>query len=83
MLDNRLDFINNIEATATHMMTEFRHDFIALDGCIVDLESYYPDISNGNNRAAERTIELARTHLEIALQFTIKALCILGEKKPI
>ncbi len=79
MLNNRLDFIRNIEENAIEMMTELRREFISLDSIIQDIAEAYPDIDNGQNPAAARAAALARTHLEIALQFTIKALCLCGE----
>lgn len=79
--NNRLDFIKHIEDDAIEMMEDIRAMFINLDEKIVDFEEAYPDISNGQNYAAARAASLARTHLEIALQFTIKALCLCGEMK--
>lgn len=79
MHDIRLDFISNIEKQALDMMTDLRKEFLHLDMSIQDIEEAYPDIGNDQNPAAARCAAIARTHLETALQYTIKALCLCGE----
>lgn len=81
MLNHRLDFIKNIQNEAIEMMTGMRDKFINLDEHITDIANAYPDIDNGQNPAAARAVSIARTHLEIACQFTIKAICLCGEIK--
>lgn len=76
-LDIRLDFIRNIEPQAIARMTELRKTFIALDEQLKAIN----DEMNGES-AGLRACALARTNLEIALQYTIKSVCILGEIKP-
>lgn len=76
MKDNRLDFINNIKKEYIQRMTEIRKKFIDLDKEIGLME----DDPNAS-AASLRTIALARTNIEIACQFTIKSLCLLGENK--
>lgn len=77
----RLDYITNIEENAIEMMTDIRNEFITLDMSIQEIEECYPDLGTGENPAASRSLSIARTHLETALQFTIKALCLCGELK--
>jgi len=75
-LDIRLDFISNINQTEIDRMTEIRKKYIELDK---ELQKISDDM-NGDS-AGLRAIALARTNLEIALQFSIKSLCILGEQE--
>jgi hypothetical protein len=79
MLNNRLDFITNIKPEAIEAMTLMRKEFIALDSELQDLEDLGCDESNFES--AMRCVSLARTNIEIACQFTIKALCLIGEVK--
>ncbi len=81
MLNNRLDFISNIEENAIEMMTDLRNQFIHLDLSLQEIAEAYPDVDNGGNPAAARALSLARTHIETALQFGIKSLCLCGEIK--
>lgn len=76
LADNRLDFISNINDEHINMMTKIRKDFIKIDDNIRHLGSE----PESNRDGVNRTLALARTHIEIALQFTIKALCLMGEK---
>lgn len=73
-LDIRLDFITDIDPIQINHMTEMRHKFIELDEELKVIADSLVD-----NPAGARVIALARTNLEIACQFTIKSLCILGE----
>jgi hypothetical protein len=75
--DNRLDFITNIHPDYIQKMTDTRAMFIALDEL---LRMQIKDDST-NKAEASRTASIARTHLEIACQFTIKTFCLLGEIK--
>lgn len=75
-LDIRLDFISNINQTEIDRMTEIRKKYIELDK---ELQKISDDM-NGDS-AGLRAIALARTNLEIACQFSIKSLCILGEQE--
>jgi len=76
-LDIRLDFINGIKQLHIDEMTKIRKEFIALDNFLVNLADQAQECGKS---AASRTIALARTYNEQALQSTIKSLCILGEK---
>lgn len=76
MLDIRLDFINNIQPGAIEKMTHLRQMYIAIDGIINVQGDKLKD-----NPAGLRAASLARTHLEISLQYAIKTLCLLGELK--
>lgn len=76
-MDNRLDFITNIDSDFIEEMTDIRKEFIKLDHKLQE----YGDHENVQESGAGRTLALARTNLEIALQFTIKSLCLLGEVK--
>lgn len=76
MINNRLDFISKINPEYVIRMTDLRKKFIELDnelGLMSDEKT-----ATGESH---RTIALARTHIEIALQFAIKSLCLLGEIK--
>jgi hypothetical protein len=75
--DNRLDFISNIEPEFIGMMTGARADFIKMDDELRKLS----DLAEGQRDGVNRCISLARTNIEIALQYTIKALCLMGEKQ--
>ena len=76
MLDIRLDFISNIQQGAIDKMTEIRRMYINLDKIIsVQADKML------ENPAGLRAASLARTHLEISLQYAIKTLCLLGEIK--
>lgn len=76
MLDIRLDFIDKIQPGAIEKMTHLRQMFIELDGIICIQADKMKD-----NPAGQRAASLARTHLEISLQYAIKTLCLLGEIK--
>ena len=76
MFDNRLDYIRNIEENCINKMTDLRGMYMALDSLIGSQGDLMKD-----NRAGQRAVSLARANLEISLQFTIKALCLLGEIK--
>lgn len=75
MLDIRLDFIREIDPTYIQEMTEIRELFKSLDQIIGGWSD------NVKDPAALRAISLARTNNEIACQYAIKSLCIIGEKK--
>lgn len=78
MLDNRLDFISDIQPGAIEKMKEIREMFIALDK-IITIQG--EKCQSENIAAGVRTASLSRTHLETSLQFAIKTLCLLGETK--
>lgn len=76
--DNRLDFITNIDPEFINMMTGARADFIKMDAELRKLSANMMAGKDGVNRC----ISLARTNLEQACMYTIKALCLMGEIKP-
>jgi hypothetical protein len=76
MHDNRLDYISNIDKGCIDKMTNIRGMFMALDE-LIGMQG-----DKMSSAAGCRAVSLSRTHLEISLQFAIKALCILGEIKP-
>lgn len=76
--DNRLDFISSIDDEFIHMMTKARADYIAIDTNLRGL-SQYPQ---AEREGVKRCLSLARTNIETAIQYTIKALCIMGEQLP-
>jgi len=76
--DIRLDFITNIDTQFIDMMTELRKEFIALDSKLRVLSSLQPAEREG----VARCLSLARTNIETACQYSIKALCLMGEVKP-
>ena len=76
--DNRLDFITNIDPEFINMMTGARADFIKIDNNLRGLSSY----TQAEREGVKRCLSLARTNIETAIQYTIKALCIMGEQLP-
>lgn len=76
MLDIRLDYIDNIRPGAIEKMSNLRQMYIAIDG-IIDIQGD----KLSDNPAGQRAASLARTYLEISLQYAIKTLCLLGEIK--
>ncbi len=77
--DNRLDFISLIEPNRVNQMSNIRAMYIALDSLIAGQFPDYPQVANA---PAVRAAQLARTNLEISLQYAIKTFCLLGEIKP-
>jgi hypothetical protein len=77
-MNNRLDFISNIAASGLEHMKDIRKCYMQLDDLLVH-HSKMPE--RPLDAAASRALALARTHLEIALQFSIKTLCIQYEIK--
>jgi hypothetical protein len=75
--DNRLDFVTKIDSQFIDMMTEVRKEFIALDAKLRAMS----DLEGAKNEGAIRCLSLARTNIETACQYTIKALCLMGEVK--
>lgn len=73
-MNNRLDFISSFEDGAIEKMTEMRVKFMALD------EELRVLANQKLPAAAGRTLALARTNLEMSLQYAIKSLCLLHEK---
>ncbi len=71
----RLDFITDIQPGYIEKMTRIRKEYMSLDEALKVASEYTED------KAALRTIALARTNLEISLQYAIKSLCLLGEVK--
>ena len=76
--DNRLDFITSIEPEFINMMTGARADFIKMDDELRKLS----DLPEAQREGVNRLISLARTNIETACMYTIKALCLMGENKP-
>ena len=76
--DNRLDFITGIEPEFINMMTGARADFIKMDAEFRALS----DLPEAQREGVNRLISLARTNIETACMYTIKALCLMGEIKP-
>jgi hypothetical protein len=77
MQDLRLDFITDIDQRYIDMMTSARKEFIRLDQEL----QVMGDMENAGETGAARCVSIARTHMETALQYTIKALCLMGENK--
>lgn len=77
-LDIRLDFITKINPLTIEEMNLLRKDFIAIDE---HLQIIADKLESMKKPAGQRTIALARTHLETGLQFAIKSLCIMGEEQ--
>ena len=77
-MDNRLDFISDIAQEGIDLMTDMRKDFIALDLRLREIQQTKP-----LDQAGGRSLALARTNLEIALQYAIKTLCLAYENKAV
>ena len=75
--DIRLDFINNIDPQFIDMMTVMRAEFIGMDNKLRIMGG----LEAADKPGVARCMALARTHLETALQYGIKSLCIMGEVK--
>ena len=75
--DNRLDFISDIDVQFVDAMTEVRKEFVALDSKLRIMSS----MDGASRDGVLRCLSMARTNLEIALQYSIKALCLIGEVK--
>lgn len=74
----RLDFISNIDPVGIDLMTEIRKAYMQLDEVI----RHFSDNSvKPLDTAGNRTLALARTNLEISLQYAIKTLCLQYEIK--
>lgn len=76
MQNIRLDFISNIEEDYLLRMGDIRAMYIDLDLAIQEIED---DESVDRDCGVMRTVALARTHLEISLQYANKSLCLAGE----
>lgn len=77
MQDIRLDFIGDISIEMKEEISIIRSLFINLDNRIKS----YEDKPGYALSSSARTIAIARTNLETALQYIIKSLCLMGEKK--
>lgn len=77
MQDIRLDFISNIDPEYITAMTTLRKEFIKLDNKLSQLG----DIDDAKKDGVQRCLSIARTNIETALQYAIKALCLCGEIK--
>jgi len=79
--NNRLDFISNIDPKFVAKMTDIRGMYMCLDELIASQFPDYPLVQEptGQTSAAMRSAQLARTNLEISLQYAIKTFCLLGE----
>lgn len=76
--DNRLDFINDIDTLFIGMMKGAREDFIKIDNKLREVS----DLPQAKRDGVNRLISLARTNIETSCMYTIKALCLMGEKMP-
>lgn len=76
-MDNRLDFISSFENNdeAVQEMSSIRAKLILIDEY---LRTMAPE---SRDSALNRSIAMARTHIESALHYTIKSLCLKHEKK--
>lgn len=77
MQDIRLDFISNIDPEYITAMTTLRKEFIKLDEKLSQLG----DIDDAKKDGVQRCLSIARTNIETACQYAIKALCLCGEQK--
>ena len=74
----RLDFISNIHPDGIAIMTDMRKLYMSLDDILIH-QSKNPD--RPLDGAGNRALALARTNLEISLQYAIKTLCLQYEIK--
>lgn len=77
-MNNRLDYISNIDGDGLAIMKDIRNAYIKLDEI---LRHFSDNILNPLDAQSSRTLALARTHLEISLFYAIKTLCIQHEIK--
>lgn len=77
-MDNRLDFISEFtdKKLALDEMGFYREKFILLDKGVKEILD-----DHKHDPAIARCVALARTHIETALQYTIKSLSLAWEKK--
>jgi len=77
-MDNRLDCITEFKDVnkAIKEMASYRNRFVELDELLKEM-----DDETKEKPAVSRCIALARTNLEIGLQYSIKAICLKWEKK--
>ena len=75
-MDNRLDFISNIDPVGIEEMITMRKKFMALDADMIAIQ-----LNQSSCGASARALALARTNLEISLQYAIKTLCLVYEIK--
>lgn len=76
--DIRLDFIANIDPQFVDMMTSLRNQYMELDSKLRAISS----LDAAKRDGVGRCLSIARTEIETALQYSIKALCLMGEIKP-
>lgn len=84
MLDIRLDYIEKISLEAVETMKCIRKDYIAMDKKLALMGDDAFDLewlSKEQRQSIQRTVALARTNLEMSLQYAIKSLAQLGEIK--
>lgn len=79
-MNNRLDFISNIEPTGIEIMSDIRKSYIQLDEI---LKHFAVNPIKLLDAAGQRSLSLARTNLETSLQYAIKTLCLQYEVKPL
>jgi hypothetical protein len=77
-MNNRLDFITNIDVDGLSLMTQVRKAYIDLDE---NLRLLAGNCEKPLDAAGCRTLALARTNLETSLQYAIKTLCLQYEIK--
>jgi hypothetical protein len=75
--DIRLDSISNIDHEFIKVMTQYRKRFIELDNDLRGLGI----LSESKKEGAARCLSIARTNIETACMYAIKAICIMGENK--
>lgn len=76
LTDNKLNFISDIESSYIEKIDYLRKLYIDLDWRLRE----YGKSEDAKKEGALRCLSLARTNLETTLMYTIKALCIMGEK---
>jgi len=76
-MNNRLDYIGKFKDGAVEKMTEIRAKFVALDEELRMLACN----SESVDPAFNRTLALARTHIETASMYAIKSVCLKYEDK--
>jgi hypothetical protein len=77
LTDIRLDSISNIDPQFIDMIKKFRDEMITIDAKLRAISS----LNEANCEGVLRCLSLARTNIEMASKYGIKALCLMGEVK--
>lgn len=76
--DNRLTPVAAVDEDFARMIIKCRSDYEHIDSNLRDLSA----LVEADKEGVMRCISTARTHLEMASMYTVKALCLMGEINP-